>query len=152
MNQASEIQNVKIDGVVTGFPTFETRDLDYVAFLLSQQTLYVISRPGEQAVPIHPPLNVRIAEMTPYSDKDATNEERGVRYTFVMQGTNENEPQDLFDRRMRHVQFLFLNKSTLVEPIGFGAWRRQLRTWMTETDKKRLEFLRSKRDNRRYRY
>lgn len=128
-------------GVVEGVPIFETRDIDFVAFLLSQETLHVLPRGvGEAAQPFQI-MPVRLAEMRPFMDKDTKDPERGVRYVFLLQAEDSDVAETSFVETLASLELLFLNKRALVEPIGFGAWRRQLRAWMTETDSRRKKFL-----------
>jgi len=126
-------------GVEPGRPVFETRDLDFVSLLLSR-SMYAVKTVGEGVA--HPVQSrVRLADVSPFMNKDATNPEKGVHYTFLLQSEDGEETEKQLSDRMAHIELLFINKQLCVEPIGFSAWRRQLRTWMTETDKRRRNFL-----------
>lgn len=128
-------------GVTPNQPTFETKDLDFVAFMLSKAMYAITASPEGIARPIR--SRVRLADLVPYSDSDATSPYKSIRYVFVLQSEDPNETAEQLSQRMRHLELLFLNKQTLIEAIGFTAWRRQLRSWMTETDQRRKLMLKS---------
>lgn len=126
-------------GITPGKPIYETRDMDFVAFLLSQAMYIIVPSEDKIAKPID--SRIRLADLVPFSDKDATIQSKSVRYTFVLQSKDEEETADQLRARMRNIELSFLNKTMLVEPVGYGAWRRQLRSWMTETDSRRRMLL-----------
>lgn len=134
MHEASVLPDAPV-GIVAGQPVYKTRDLDYVAFLLATPLYMIMPTEDRVAKPID--ARVRLADLVPFSDSDATSPAKSIRYTFVLQSKDADETEAQLCARMRNLELSFLNKQVLVEPVGFGAWRRQLRSWMTETDGRR---------------
>lgn len=133
---------------------FKTVDLDFVTFLISQKNgvyrreMSNDDAGGTEALVKVPSMQVELHAMEPYED-DAARSAQNIKYVFVLKNMMPVEKEE-FEEQMRRFELDFLSQNLLVEPVSMRAAFRQLRRWMTETDKVRLMRQRPNKDKRHH--